>query len=125
MIRPYKLQKKPKYHSGIRDEETRREFPRHRRFVRSHQCVVPGCEDGPIECMHVRHANTAGTGLKPPDWETVSGCRAHHSEQHQIGTKSFEAKYGIDLDRLAAEFARRSPDLEMKAAMRANTGGAA
>lgn len=108
--------KKP-VRSGIQ-RAPQREFQRHRSFVRKHQCCVPGCDDGPIEVMHVRHASTAGTGLKPPDWETVSGCRAHHNEQHRIGVESFEKKYAISLDDLAAEFAWRSPDITMKNIMK-------
>ncbi len=103
--------------SGI-DRGPAREFPRHRRFLRAHQCCVPNCEDGPIEVAHVRHADNAGVGIKPADYHAVSLCRAHHSEQHQAGVLTFQKKYGIDLDALAAEFARRSPDSLMKEAMK-------
>lgn len=34
-------------------------------------------------------------------------CRAHHSESHQIGIKSFEAKYGLDLRSLAQQVAQQ------------------
>lgn len=103
--------------SGI-ERAPQREFPRHRKFIRSHGCCVAGCEDGPIEVAHVRHADNAGTGLKPADFHAVSLCRAHHSEQHQVGVVSFQKKYGLDLDKLAEEFARRSPDIAMKEAMK-------
>jgi hypothetical protein len=42
----------------------------------------------------------------------------HHGEQHRVGTRAFNNKYGIDLWALAAEFARRSPDREMRASRR-------
>lgn len=96
----------------------RREWPRHRAFVRRHQCCVPGCEAGPIEFMHVRSAANAGTAVRPFDWFGVSGCTGHHREQHDHGAETFMKKYGIDLWKLAAEFAKASPDLKMKEAMR-------
>jgi hypothetical protein len=42
----------------------------------------------------------------------------HHAEQHRIGTNDFNRKYGIDLWDIAAEFARRSPDWEMRASLK-------
>ena len=103
--------------SGI-DRGPSREWPRHRAFIRKHACSVPMCEDGPIEVAHVRHASNAGTGLKPADWSAVSLCRTHHSEQHAIGVETFQKRYGLNLDKLAAEFASRSPDTLMKEAMK-------
>jgi len=52
---------------------------------------------------------------KPHDMFGVSLCRVHHDEQHRIGAAAFGQKYWIDLWALAAEFARRSPDWEMRA----------
>lgn len=92
----------------------KREWPRHRRFVRSHQCCVPGCLQGPIEFAHVRTAANAGKSLKPHDAHAVSLCADHHREQHNRGVQTFERKYGIDLAKLADEFARKSPDQAMK-----------
>ena len=48
----------------------------------------------------------------------LSLCRVHHAEQHRVGTRAFNRKYGIDLWDLAAEFARRSPDREMRLSLR-------
>jgi hypothetical protein len=45
-------------------------------------------------------------------------CHLHHIEQHRLGTDAFGDRYGIDLWVLAAEFARRSPDWEMRASLR-------
>lgn len=81
-------------------------------FVRSHQCVVPGCQQMPIEVAHIRDGSDAGLGRKPSDWFIVSMCGGpdgHHSEQHRIGEKSFAIKHGVDLHALAAEFASASP----------------
>ena len=47
--------------------------------------------------------------LKPSDQWSISLCRHHHLEQHQIGERAFERRHDIDLLELAAEFARRSP----------------
>ena len=96
----------------------RREWPRHRRFVKNHRCCVPGCQGGPIVFAHWRSAANAGTGIKPADWHGISLCDAHHKEQHQIGQPKFEARHGISMFDLAAAFARGSTDKEMKEAMK-------
>jgi hypothetical protein len=83
--------------------------PAHRDWVREHMCVVPGCANMLIEAMHVRTAANAGTGMKPSDAYTCSGCTEHHRECHRIGEKSFEVKYKINLMALAREFFERSP----------------
>lgn len=102
--------------SGIR--EIRREFPRHRRFVRSHECSVPNCQDAPIEFAHVRSAANAGTSLRPHDAFAISLCASHHREQHNIGQPAFERKYNIDMMTLAMEFTERSPDVAMRESLR-------
>jgi hypothetical protein len=96
----------------------RKVWPRHRRWVRSHRCCVPECEAKSVDFAHLRSAATAGMAQMPHDIFGVSLCRVHHVEQHRIGTRSFNRKYGIDLWGLAAEFARRSPDWEMRASLK-------
>lgn len=92
----------------------RKIWPRHRRWVRSHDCCVPGCDAADVEFAHLRSAANSGTGQKPHDAFGVSLCRPHHDEQHRLGVGAFNRKYRIDLWALAAEFARRSPDAEMR-----------
>jgi len=55
---------------------------------------------------------------KPHDIFGVSLCRNHHVEQHSLGVDAFDRKYGTNLWALAAEFARRSPDVDMRAALK-------
>jgi hypothetical protein len=93
-------------------------WPRHRRWVKSHRCCVPGCNATSVDFAHLRSATTAGMAQKPHDIFAVSLCRNHHVEQHSLGVDAFDKKYGIDLWALAAEFARRSPDVEMRATLR-------
>ena len=45
-------------------------------------------------------------------------CRLQHDEQHLIGIDAVRKKYGIDLWALAAEFAGKSPDWEMRASLK-------
>ncbi len=90
-------------------EPSGRECPAHRAWVRRHQCCVPGCLRRPIECAHVRRDTDGGVSLKPSDRWSISLCRDHHIEQHQVGELAFEQRYGIDLRELADLFARRSP----------------
>ena len=92
----------------------RREWPRHRAWVRRHACVVPNCQVIPVQFAHIRSAANSGKSLKPADWYGVSMCWEHHREQHQIGQPAFERRYGLDLFALAAEFAQRSADLPMR-----------
>jgi len=54
---------------------------------------------------------------KPHDAFGVSLCRVHHIEQHNMGIDAFNEKYGLDLWGLAAEFAERSPDAEMRSSI--------
>jgi putative HNHc nuclease len=108
--------KRPRPRSGIR-RQVPRIWPRHRRFVKGHMCCVPGCTAEKIDFAHIRSAANAGKDLKPFDWFGVSLCRKHHDEQHTQGVETFQEKYGIDLWASAAEFAARSPDILMRAAM--------
>lgn len=84
-------------------------LPAHRAWVRRHRCSVPDCREGPIEAAHVRCGTDGGQGIKPSDRWVVSLCRAHRAEQHGIGERAFEDRYGLELVALAEEFARRSP----------------
>jgi hypothetical protein len=93
-------------------------WPRHRRWVKAHGCCVPGCRAPSVDFAHLRSAANAGTGQRPHDIFGVSLCRLHHDEQHRIGAEAFGDRYGIDLWSLAAEFARRSPDWQMRASLR-------
>ena len=93
-------------------------WPRHRRWVRSHGCCVPECQALSVDFAHLRSAGNAGTGQMPHDAFGVSLCRVHHDEQHRIGVDAFDKKYGVDLWGIAAEFARRSPDWEMRASLK-------
>jgi hypothetical protein len=57
----------------------------------------------------VRGGTDGGIGLKPSDRWLVSLCVDHHAEQHRIGEREFERRYGIEMAALAEEFSRRSP----------------
>lgn len=118
-------QRKPKVRSGI-ERAPRREWPKHRQWLRGFQCVVPGCDNRQIECCHVRITDGpdtgAGIGQKPHDAFTVPMCSQHHDQSHNVGTATFERMYRVNLLALAREFASRSPDIAMKEAMK--EGGA-
>lgn len=90
-------------------EKQHRLCPSHRAWVRRHRCSVPRCERTQIECAHVRIGTDGGQGLKPSDRFCLSLCADHHAEQHRVGEREFERRYGIDLLALAAVFARTSP----------------
>lgn len=114
-------QRRPPQRSGI-ERRPRREFPRHKKFVRSHLCCITGLRDhvceGPIVFAHVRTGTDGGKSLKPSDWWGVSLCDSAHRFQHQIGEPAFEKRFGIDMKALAREFASKSPDVSMRIAMK-------
>lgn len=73
------------------------------KFVQSLPCLVDGCNRYPLARM-VAHIETGGMGRKADANLTVPLCFHHHIEVlHRIGRESFEAKYGIDLQQLAAD----------------------
>lgn len=99
-----------------------RVYQRHRKWLRSHECVCTlspkslGCA-GRIEVSHIRTAANSGTALKPMDSSAVPMCEAHHKQYHR-GDKTFERIYGLDLAKLAAEFASRTPDEKLREVLR-------
>src|SRR4051794_1029421 len=118
MIRriPYPVpQKRQRPKSGI-ERAPQRIWPRHRRFVKSHCCCVPGCPALLVDPAHLRSVVRDGTGLTPFDWYLVPLCRHHHEEEEACGPDAFGDRHGIDLWAIAAELARRSPDAKMRLA---------
>jgi len=107
--------KRPKL--GVRTS-VQKVWPRHRRWVKAHGCCVPGCDVRAVDFAHLRSAANAGAAQRPHDIFGVSLCRKHHDEQHRLGADAFSDKYKIDLWALAAEFARGSPDRQMRASLK-------
>ena len=99
----------PARQKRLRHGEGDRTCPAHRAWVRRHHCSVPGCMQLPVECAHLRKGTDGGMALKPSDCWVISLCRDHHAEQHHVGETAFGDQYGLDLIKLALEFARRSP----------------
>jgi hypothetical protein len=71
--------------------------PDHLAWIRKQPC--PFCTvqstEWPIEACHVRFRTDGGTGVKPSDLFTWSGCARHHHEQHFIGEPAFFSKHNI------------------------------
>ena len=106
---------------GARQVESR-VFHKHRQWVRKHACVVPGCESRQIEFAHVRNhlppGEMAGIGIKPHDAFGVPLCHFHHAWAHGTGHGTLEQIFALDLLKLALEFARQSPVLEVREKVR-------
>ncbi len=84
----------------------------HLAFVRGFVCAVStnhgdSCE-GKIEAAHVRIGTDGGTSLKPSDCFALPLCSVHHAEQHRIGERSFETKYGINMKAVAEKLWKAS-----------------
>lgn len=116
----------PKKLKRTRIKKTERlEWPRHRRFVKSHECAIMGlgapnwsdCCNGRIEFAHIRLGTHTGMKQTPHDRFGISLCRKHHREAHKTGEATFQQKYKFDWQALAAEFVSKSPDLKMRACL--------
>lgn len=64
---------------------------------------------GKMHAHHVRHANNAGTALKPPDSDAVPLCDFHHRRLHDGGVDWFQKFYGVDLDKAKDDCWHESP----------------
>ena len=104
-----RINTRPRIRNSGRAALTRR-CPSHLKWIRGRICCVSGehpCS-GKIEAAHVDHAGGKGVALKVSDWATVPLCAGHHDELHR-GAVTFEARYGVDLVKLAEAFASQSP----------------
>lgn len=81
--------------------------PAHLAWVRTLPCCVPGCT-GRSQAAHYRGSGDGGVGLKPSDRYAFPCCAQHHREQHTVGERAFQVKYGIDLHNLVRQLAGRS-----------------
>ena len=75
------------------------------RHVKTFECSVRGCEEKGIDPHHIRKGipdeDKGGMGEQPHDKWAVPLCRVHHTEYHNIGHDTFEAKHGLNLHDLA------------------------
>ena len=64
-------------------------------WIRTHPCILMGKHQcvGAMECCHVKSRAAGGDDLR----NCYAGCHAAHSRQHNMGIKSFQAHYGVDL----------------------------
>jgi hypothetical protein len=85
--------------------------PAHLAWIRTLGCLVPGCAHRPVDAHHVRTCTGGGMGKKPGDEWCIPLCHTHHMAGHQMGWRTFEARYGLDLREAAECFAARSPAL--------------
>lgn len=108
------LRKKPKLRMGVREDRERElRHPPHTKWVRSHACSVPGCEERQIEAAHfdgpIPNEDRGGRGVRDHDKWTFPLCKwVHHAEYHRIGWARFDAKYKLSTKAIAEECARRS-----------------
>jgi len=71
-------------------------------FIRQQTCVVSGKR--PCDPHHTR---AGGLSTKCSDHLTVPLYREFHGECHQIGRKTFQAKYNIDFTECQLELMRK------------------
>jgi hypothetical protein len=83
----------------------------HLQYIRGHECVAASSGEcsGKIQAAHYRIGGNGGMGMKPDDTRTFPACQHHHALQHNIGEREFAKRYGLDLEKIVTELARRSP----------------
>jgi len=112
--------------------KSRRSKPRRRagacreylKWLRSQRCVVTGLytwqtitlPNGITGITFVDPAHVRTKRLSGDLWNAVPLAHHLHEEQHRIGIKSFQAKYGVDLAELAREHTERWLQTELGAA---------
>lgn len=69
-------------------------------WIRTMPCVICG---GWAEVAHVKSRGAGGNDLG----NCVPLCRKHHQQQHDMGIKSFQAQWNVDLHDHAAWYADR------------------
>lgn len=103
-------------HTNSRKAAKARMVHGHAQFVRGFACLAEGPDcGGKIEAHHDREGTDGGTSLKPHDRHLIPLCTDHHTAGpyaiHRIRNAAFEARYGVDIKRAAADIARRSPHI--------------
>lgn len=111
---------------GVRESSVIR-CPGHLQWVRGCECVIEGLQpdgvplgdsrwnahhicEGKIEAHHVREGDHGhGMGLKPDDSSAVPLCSAAHKRGHDMGWKTFERMWLVDLSDVAADLWKASP----------------
>lgn len=87
-----------------------RRVPDYQEFIRSYACLFNRRGAFPCrglgilgsECAHVKSRDAGGDDIG----NCVPLCHAHHEEQHRIGIRSFQQRYGVDLYAIAADLGR-------------------
>lgn len=75
----------------------------YREWIRSLTCeaVESGGCNGTVQAAHVRTRGAGGADRG----NLVPLCAKHHGLQHDMGIKSFQAAYGLDMKAIAAKLA--------------------
>lgn len=76
----------------------RRRDPQYAAWIRAQPCLLAGRSDwfccvGRIEAAHVKSRGAGGDDHA----NILSLCWGHHIQQHTIGSRSFEKRWGVDL----------------------------
>lgn len=69
---------------------------KHMAFISGLPCVK--CRVGPCDAHHIRIGTNGGMSTKPSDEWCVSLCRAHHSELHAKGERTFWSGFDAGVD---------------------------
>lgn len=103
-IRPNKARKARLFVRNYHSDEYREWL------VSQYPCSVAGCPNRDVIAAHAKSKGAGG------DWRDLFPlCNAHHSEQHDLGIRTWRAKYAIEPDIIArccvADWEQRMGDL--------------
>lgn len=118
------VKKRKPSRSGI-ERAPKRDYPAHRKFVRSFECIVPDCDSrgnphAVIECAHISYGipleDAAALSMKAHDAWSVSLCSDCHRTAHGWGHDTFFSVMArVDAHKIAVELCRASPVPEIRA----------
>jgi hypothetical protein len=91
--------------------------PGHLAYVRNtFKCIVPDCENMPIQAMHIVQPGNGRIGSKTDDDRVLPGCAFHHTDgsqsYHRIGRDKFAKLHGLDLEKLIEQVNKDSKPLQ-------------
>lgn len=77
-------------------------------FIRSKPCIARDdgkCFQQVVFC-HIKHDGMGGSKSNPVIGNGFPACLGHHTEYHNVGRKTFEARHGRDVEAIANWYAQ-------------------
>jgi hypothetical protein len=76
-------------------------------WIRKQECAICG-DDCSVHAHHLIDTGDRGISLKEWDVTAIPLCAQHHREIHQIGSQSWELRYGITQCEIVVKMIKRA-----------------